>query len=71
VRSADQILLLERGRVVERGTHNELMTRRGAYATLAAEQSSPASDRRPGADLALARGRWTEPHGHRGLRASI
>jgi ABC-type bacteriocin/lantibiotic exporter with double-glycine peptidase domain len=71
VRSADQILLLERGRVVERGTHDELITRRGVYATLSAEQGSFASDRRPGADLALARGRSMEPHGHRGVRASI
>jgi hypothetical protein len=47
------------------------MARRGAYATLAAEQGSLASDRRPGADLALARGRSMEPHGHRGVRASI
>jgi ABC-type bacteriocin/lantibiotic exporter with double-glycine peptidase domain len=71
VRSADQILVLERGRVVERGTHDELMTRRGAYATLSAEQGSFASDRRPGADFALARERSMEPHGHRGVRASV
>ena len=71
VRSADQILLLERGRVVERGGHDELVARGGAYATLAAQQGSLASDRRPGADLALVRGRWMEQHGHRGLRASI
>lgn len=28
---ADQILVLDRGRIVERGTHQELLSRRGAY----------------------------------------
>ncbi|RBI62449.1 ABC transporter ATP-binding protein [halophilic archaeon] len=34
VRDADQILVLEDGDVVERGTHDELVERGGAYATL-------------------------------------
>jgi ATP-binding cassette subfamily B protein len=34
IRSADQILVLEAGRVVERGTHSELITRGGRYAEL-------------------------------------
>jgi ATP-binding cassette, subfamily B, multidrug efflux pump len=35
----DQILVLDQGRVVERGTHRELVRRGGAYAELVARQS--------------------------------
>jgi ABC-type multidrug transport system fused ATPase/permease subunit len=38
IRHADQILVLDAGRIVERGTHDELMTARGLYAELAAPQ---------------------------------
>ena len=38
IRNADQILVLEAGRLVERGTHDELMTAGGLYAELAAPQ---------------------------------
>ena len=35
VRSADLIVVLERGRVAEHGTHDELLERRGIYWHLA------------------------------------
>ncbi|MCZ4497513.1 MAG: ABC-type bacteriocin/lantibiotic exporter with N-terminal double-glycine peptidase domain [Marmoricola sp.] len=38
VRDADQILVLDGGRIVERGTHDDLIARRGIYFELAANQ---------------------------------
>ena len=42
VRHADQIIALDKGRVVERGTHDELLTLGGYYAHLHSLQQSPA-----------------------------
>jgi subfamily B ATP-binding cassette protein MsbA len=38
VRDADRILVVEDGKIVEEGTHHELLARRGRYRTLAAHQ---------------------------------
>lgn len=42
VRNADVIHVLDRGRIVERGTHDELVTREGPYAALWAVQTGEA-----------------------------
>lgn len=39
IRQADQILVLNEGQVVERGTHQDLMAQNGQYATYVAQQS--------------------------------
>jgi len=40
IRDADQILVMQGGRVVERGTHEQLLSRRGTYAALYEEDRS-------------------------------
>jgi ABC-type multidrug transport system fused ATPase/permease subunit len=42
IRKADQVLVLDAGRVVERGTHAELLRRRGYYYTLYRQQFAEA-----------------------------
>ena len=39
VRGADQIVVLDQGRIAERGTHAELVARGGSYARMAREQA--------------------------------
>ena len=53
IRSANQILVLEHGEVVERGTHAELMARGGRYRELHDQQYAFESDRfiNPGEDF--------------------
>jgi ATP-binding cassette subfamily B protein/subfamily B ATP-binding cassette protein MsbA len=45
VRRADRIVVLERGLVVETGSHDELLAKGGAYARLAAGYHDPADER--------------------------
>lgn len=42
VRHADEIVVLDRGEIIERGTHEELLTRHGAYERLVRTQLEPA-----------------------------
>ncbi len=53
IRSADQILVLEHGEIVERGTHAELLALGGRYRTLYDKQYALESDRfiNPGEDF--------------------
>ncbi|MBL1073887.1 ABC transporter ATP-binding protein [Nocardia sp. 2] len=41
IRDADQIIVLDRGRVAERGTHEELLSRKGFYADLLVRDTAP------------------------------
>ena len=59
IRAADQILVLERGRILERGTHEDLLDAGGLYAELYRTQFAPATSGPPDpleAAAALSRG---------------
>ena len=43
IQGADVILVMDKGRLVERGTHAELLARRGAYHGLVAAQEQAAA----------------------------
>ena len=52
---ADQILVYEGGRIVERGSHAQLLARGGLYARLYHEQFAVGDAERPAAGLSSAR----------------
>jgi subfamily B ATP-binding cassette protein MsbA len=60
IRRADQILVVEEGRVIERGTHDELYAARGRYFELYTKQHGLQTD------LFLAPGEGGEPEGEKG-----
>ena len=68
IRSADQILVLEHGEIVERGSHEELLALGGRYRTLYDKQYRLESDRfiNPGEDFSPVQPSVAVPSGPRG-----
>lgn len=52
VRDCDEILVLDQGRIAERGVHAELVARDGLYAAIAREQAAPVAEPKPTAAAA-------------------
>ena len=69
IRSADQILVLEGGEIVERGTHEDLLAANGRYRQLYDKQYNLERDQfiNPGEDFTPAR---VQPVGERPTRIS-
>jgi ABC-type transport system involved in Fe-S cluster assembly fused permease/ATPase subunit len=54
IMDADEILVMDHGRIVERGTHRDLLARRGAYAQMWALQQQEDAERERGSVAAVA-----------------
>ena len=63
VRRADLILLMEDGRVIERGTHDELMRTRGTYYDMVLRQMASHGEEVPAIQEPISRGRIWAPDG--------
>ena len=46
IKNSDQILVIKRGQIVERGSHEDLLVNQGAYASLLQEGTVLANDAR-------------------------
>lgn len=66
IRDADQILVVDKGRIVERGTHDELLNQGGVYAELYRTQFSGKSSRNGDGPQADGDGPRPEPASARG-----
>jgi ATP-binding cassette subfamily B protein len=49
IRAADQVLVVDDGQIVERGRHDDLLRRRGAYYRLHQQQFAPPEEVAPSA----------------------
>ena len=59
IKDADQILVIDQGKIVERGTHDELIARGGVYSELYRTQLET-RDRRSSTEAVLVAGRRRE-----------